>query len=101
MVAGAPSFASLADTLHELLADAVFVAHNARFDYGFVRNAFRRCGVAFEAEVLCTVKLSRALHPEHARHGLDALIARAKEPAPVDEYRVRVAIYNDDGSLRV
>ena len=32
---------------------------------------------------------------------LDALIARAKEPAPVDEYAVRVAIYNDDGSLRV
>lgn len=32
---------------------------------------------------------------------LDALIARAKEPAPVDEYQVRVAIYNDDGSLKV
>ena len=32
---------------------------------------------------------------------LDALVARAKEPAPVDEYAVRVAIYNDDGSLRV
>lgn len=32
---------------------------------------------------------------------LDALIARAKEPAPVDEYAVRVAIYNDDGSMRV
>lgn len=32
---------------------------------------------------------------------LDALVARAKEPAPVAEYDVRVAIYNDDGSLRV
>ena len=32
---------------------------------------------------------------------LDALIARAKEPAPVSEYDVRVAIYNDDGSLKV
>ena len=32
---------------------------------------------------------------------LDALVARAKEPDPVDEYAVRVAIYNDDGSLRV
>lgn len=32
---------------------------------------------------------------------LDALIARAKEPAPVAEYDVRVAIYNDDGSLKV
>ena len=32
---------------------------------------------------------------------LDALVARAKEPDPVDEYAVRVALYNDDGSLRV
>lgn len=32
---------------------------------------------------------------------LDALVARAKEPAPVNEYDVRMAIYNDDGSLRV
>lgn len=32
---------------------------------------------------------------------LDALIARAKEADPVDEYAVRVAIYHDDGSLRV
>ena len=31
---------------------------------------------------------------------LDALVARAKEPAPVDEYDVRMAIYNDDGSLK-
>ena len=32
---------------------------------------------------------------------LDALVARAKEPAPVAEYDVRMAIYNDDGSLKV
>ena len=32
---------------------------------------------------------------------LDALVARTKEPDPVDEYAVRVALYNDDGSLRV
>ena len=30
---------------------------------------------------------------------LDALVTRAKEPAPVDEYQVRVAIhYNADGT---
>lgn len=32
---------------------------------------------------------------------LDALTARSREPAPVAEFDVRVAIYNDDGSLRV
>ena len=76
MVAGAPPFAELADGVRALLADCVFVAHNARFDYGFIKNEFRRIGQDFDAPVLCTVKLSRALYPQFHRHGLDALIER-------------------------
>ena len=76
MVADAPSFEALADTVEALLADCVFVAHNARFDFGFIKSAFDRIGRRFDAPVLCTVKLSRALYPEHHRHGLDALIER-------------------------
>ena len=76
MVAGAPTFAELADAVRARLGTAVFVAHNARFDYGFIRSEFARLGQTFDAPVLCTVKLSRALYPEHHRHGLDALIAR-------------------------
>ncbi|MCB1960204.1 MAG: GIY-YIG nuclease family protein [Rhodocyclaceae bacterium] len=76
MVADAPPFEALADAVHALLDGAVFVAHNARFDYGFLKNAFERMGRSFDAAVLCTVKLSRALYPQHHRHGLDALIAR-------------------------
>lgn len=76
MVADAPRFAEVADTLREKLRDAVFVAHNARFDYGFVKAEFKRLEQAFSARVLCTVKLSRALYPEHRRHGMDALIER-------------------------
>lgn len=80
MVADAPSFAELADEVRALLADCVFVAHNARFDYGFIKQAYAALGSDFEAPVLCTVKLSRALNPEHHRHGLDALIARHALP---------------------
>lgn len=76
MVRDAPTFGQIADGVRTLLQDGVFVAHNARFDYGFIKNEFRRIGQDFDAEVLCTVKLSRALYPEHHRHGLDALIAR-------------------------
>ncbi|ATE61791.1 exonuclease domain-containing protein [Thauera sinica] len=76
MVSGAPRFEALADTVAALLEGCVFVAHNARFDYGFIKNEFARAGRSFDAPVLCTVKLSRALHPEHHRHGLDALIER-------------------------
>ncbi len=76
MVADAPAFAELADGVRALFADCIFVAHNARFDYGFIKNEFSRIGEAFDAPVLCTVKLSRALFPQHHRHGLDALIER-------------------------
>lgn len=76
MVATAPDFAAVADTVAALLDDCVFVAHNARFDYGFLKNAYRALGRDFDAPVLCTVKLSRALYPDHHRHGLDALIER-------------------------
>lgn len=76
MVADAPTFDLVADELRAQLRDTVFVAHNARFDYGFIKAEFRRLGQAFSAPVLCTVKLSRHLYPEHRRHNMDALIAR-------------------------
>jgi DNA polymerase-3 subunit epsilon len=76
MVKDAPTFAALADELLGRLQGGLFIAHNARFDYGFLRNAFKRLDVTLRCEVLCTVKLSRKLFPEEARHGLDALVAR-------------------------
>lgn len=76
MVANAPDFLALADEVRSRLAGAVFVAHNARFDYGFMRAAFEHAGAHWDAPVLCTVKFSRALDPQFARHGLDAIIAR-------------------------
>ncbi len=54
----------------------MLVAHNARFDYGFLKHAFARMEQRFTARVLCTVKLSRRLFPDAARHGLDAVIER-------------------------
>jgi DNA polymerase-3 subunit epsilon len=76
MVADAPRFADVASTVFEKLRGAVFVAHNARFDYSFLRSEFQRASVLFSAPALCTVKLSRRLYPEHARHNLDAVMAR-------------------------
>ncbi len=76
MVASAPSFGALARELHARLAGRVLVAHNARFDYGFLKREFERAGQPYRARTLCTVKLSRRLYPEHARHNLDSLIER-------------------------
>jgi DNA polymerase-3 subunit epsilon len=76
MVRGAPPFPALAPAIAERLDGAVFVAHNARFDFGFLKHEFARVERAFTAKVLCSVRLSRRLFPEERSHGLDALIAR-------------------------
>src|SRR5439155_51739 len=76
MIAGAPSFAALVRDVAHLLSGCVFVAHNARFDYGFLKHEFARLERTFTARVLCTVKLSRRLFPDAQAHHLDALIER-------------------------
>ncbi|MBI3381697.1 MAG: 3'-5' exoribonuclease [Aquabacterium sp.] len=76
MVAGAPTFAELADEVLSRLHGRLFVAHNARFDYGFLKSEFKRLGLDFKAPVLCTVKLSRKLFPQYSKHNLDALVDR-------------------------
>lgn len=76
MVRRAPGFADIAQQVSTLLHDRLFVAHNARFDHGFLRNEFARLSLSFAPRVLCSVKLSRALYPGYPRHGLDAVMER-------------------------
>jgi len=76
MVRNAPSFSQVADKVAAMTADALFVAHNARFDYGFLKHAFARLQRRFSARVLCTVRLSRRLYPDEPQHNLDSVIAR-------------------------
>lgn len=72
----APSFFDIKEELEEYFNESVFVAHNARFDYGFLKQEFLRFGVKFTPRQLCTVKLSRLLFPEHRHHNLDSIIER-------------------------
>lgn len=87
MVASAPSFAQIADDLYARLSDAILVAHNARFDSGFLRSEFERLGIDFQPTMLCTVKLSRKLFPHHSRHSLDSIIERHGLIRPADRHR--------------
>jgi DNA polymerase III subunit epsilon len=76
MVRGAPGFSEIASTVDARLEGCVFIAHNARFDHGFLKHAFARLERPFSARALCTVKLSRRLFPDVQGHGLDAIVAR-------------------------
>jgi DNA polymerase-3 subunit epsilon len=86
MVRGAPTFDAIAPELFKRLNGKLFIAHNASFDRGFLRGEFRRAGLAFDPDALCTVRLSRALFPSEKRHGLDALVER-HALVPSDRHR--------------
>jgi DNA polymerase-3 subunit epsilon len=75
MVSQQPPFEELASEIARELEGKIFVAHNARFDYGFLKASFKRVGIDFKPKVLCTVKLSRLLFPQQVRHNLDTIIS--------------------------
>jgi DNA polymerase III subunit epsilon len=75
LIENEPAFSEVAREIYEQLEGKIFIAHNARFDYGFLKASFKRCDLDFRAKVLCTVKLSRLLFPEQPRHNLDTIIA--------------------------
>lgn len=76
MVAAAPTFSDVAQELMARLKGKLLIAHNARFDYGFLKAEFGRLGSKYSSDLVCTVKLSRKLDPGHARHNLDSLMER-------------------------
>ncbi|AVI63515.1 3'-5' exonuclease family protein [Halomonas sp. GFAJ-1] len=76
MLTHAPSFQQVAAEFRQWLGDGRLVAHNARFDYSFLRNEFKRSGIDFRATLICTLRVSRRLAPQAAQHNLAALVER-------------------------
>jgi DNA polymerase-3 subunit epsilon len=74
----APEFKEIKQRLSNMLKGALFVAHNAKFDYDFIEQEFLRLDSPFSANSLCTVKLSRALYPHYPKHDLDSVSRRFK-----------------------
>lgn len=75
MVAGQPRFADLADAVEGLLADAVFVGHNANFDLGFLASEFRHAGREMpKVHVLDTLRWARR-HYRFPSNRLGAIVS--------------------------
>jgi DNA polymerase-3 subunit epsilon len=75
MTQNAPTFEDMVDEIESILSDRIFIAHNAKFDYGFIKNEFARVGKSYSSPVACTVRLSRSMSPNQRRHNLDTLLA--------------------------
>jgi DNA polymerase-3 subunit epsilon len=70
MVEDAPHFFEIAKTIIELTEGRTFVAHNARFDYSFIRQEFKALGFNYRRSVIDTVALSRKIFPGHRSYSL-------------------------------
>lgn len=73
MVQNAPRFFEVARKIVEMTEGAIFVAHNARFDYSFIGEEFKRLGYTYTRKQLCTLRLARQTLPGLYAYGLDAL----------------------------
>ena len=74
MVEGKPRFFEIAKDIVDITQDCIFVAHNVRFDYSFIREEFRSLGFTYSKKTLCTVRLSRKAFPDIPKHSLGYLI---------------------------
>ena len=75
MVKDAPKFAEIAAGFMDFIADSVLVAHNARFDMGFLNHEIGRVYEDYRVgnPSLCTVQLSRKLLPNIENHKLNTV----------------------------
>jgi DNA polymerase-3 subunit epsilon len=70
MVEDAPKFYEVAKKIIEFTENRIFVAHNARFDYSFIREEFKALGYNFRRNILDTITLGRKLFPGHRSYSL-------------------------------
>ena len=80
MVADAPTFDEIAETLYDLLKDQIFVAHNVNFDYSFIKHHLKASGFEFTAGKLCTVRLGRKVFPGLPSYSLGNLCRSLQLP---------------------
>jgi len=73
MVQDAPKFHEVARDIVKFTEDKIFVAHNVRFDYSFLKKEFADLGFTYQRKTLCTVRLSRSLMPGLPSYSLGKL----------------------------
>ncbi|MCO5232202.1 MAG: exonuclease domain-containing protein [Chitinophagales bacterium] len=73
MVRNAPTFKEVAHKVFDLLKGHVFVAHNVKFDYGFLKASFKANQLSYRSNHICTVELSRKVFLNQSSYSLGKL----------------------------
>ncbi|WP_284639104.1 PolC-type DNA polymerase III [Paenibacillus silviterrae] len=79
MVKDAPELEEMLPKFLEFVGDSVLVAHNARFDIGFIQHNCKKLGLAEVTNpVLDTLEMARLLFPSMKNHRLNTLADKFK-----------------------
>ena len=84
MVSGAPTFANAGREFLDFARESTLVAHNARFDLGFLQESLARTGLPlWKGRTLDTLRLLKTTHPGLPSYKLQSL-------------RVQFQLHSDD-----
>lgn len=70
MVQNAPKIKDIADQIIKHTEGKIFVAHNVKFDYNFIKHELKQLGIKFSRKTMDTVQLSRKTFPQYKSHSL-------------------------------
>ncbi|WP_414046593.1 PolC-type DNA polymerase III [Macrococcus equi] len=74
MLVDAPPIEDVLSDFRDFVGDAIYIAHNASFDMGFIDTGFERLGYGATTNgVIDTLELSRTINTELGKHGLNFL----------------------------
>lgn len=97
MLAGKDNEENVTKRFLEFTGDLPMVAHNAKFDIGFINAACTKYNLGeFKNTVLDTMSMARMLHPEWPNHKLTTLVRRYK--IEWDEDAHHRADYDSEGT---
>ncbi len=73
MVADAPKINEILPDFFEFCKGCVLVAHNAKFDIGFIKVAAKKCGIEYNFPQLDTLQLAKCMYPDMGNYKLNNL----------------------------
>ncbi|MDP4134194.1 MAG: PolC-type DNA polymerase III, partial [Bacillota bacterium] len=100
MVKDAPTEADAVRSFLAFVGKAPVIAHNAKFDTGFIKESVKRMGTEFNNPIICTLMLAKPLLPELKKHKLNIIAEHLNIENPnhhraVNDAEVTASIWKD------
>jgi DNA polymerase-3 subunit epsilon len=89
MLTGRPTPQQIYPEVKDFISDSILIAHNAKFDIGFLRSEFNRLKLSFNNKIFCTLELSRRRYPHLPNYKLSTIYAHLTGEQPADAKRHR------------